>query len=101
MGGPDSEAYGRFKSYCCEAYNILRKSTPLILNLIKLMARAGIPDIGGDPHTVLLKLEAKFALDLDDEAAVQHFQGVINESASALFETLKESAHRIAQYWRR
>ena len=50
---------------------------------------------------VLLKLESKFKLDLDDEAAVQHFQSLINESASALFEQIKENAHRIAQYWRR
>ena len=66
-----------------------------------LMARAGIPDISDDPAKMLLKLEAKFQLDLDDEAAVQHFQALINESASALFEQIKESAHRIAQYWRR
>lgn len=65
------------------------------------MARAGIPDISDDTQKVLLKLEAKFQLGLDDEAAVQHFQALINESASALFEQLKESAHRIAQYWRR
>lgn len=98
---PLAQAYGRFKTYCCEAYNILRKSTPLILNLISLMSRAGIPDISEDTEKVLLKLEAKFQLGLDDEAAVQHFQVLINESASALFEQLKESAHRIAQYWRR
>ena len=151
MGGPESDGYGRFKTYCCEAYNILRKSTNLILNLISLMGRSGIPDISDDPGKALLKLEAKFQartartgrtaagdgplrrlrpaaaagpccpargwgwpptphptspadcpqLDLDDEAAVQHFQAVMNESASALFEQIKESAHRIAQYWRR
>jgi phosphatidylinositol 3-kinase len=45
-------------------------------------------------------LEAKFALDLDDEAAIQHFQALINESANALFPQMMETAHRWAQYWR-
>jgi hypothetical protein len=43
-----SQYYTRFKSYCCEAYNILRKSSSLILNLFKLMERSGIPDISSD-----------------------------------------------------
>lgn len=43
-----SQYYTRFKSYCCEAYNILRKSSSLILNLFKLMERSGIPDISAD-----------------------------------------------------
>jgi hypothetical protein len=33
-------------------------------------------------------------------AAVQHFAALLEESAGALFESLKENAHRIAQYWR-
>jgi phosphatidylinositol 3-kinase len=37
MGGTEAEWYGRFKTYCCEAYNILRKSAPLIVNLFMLM----------------------------------------------------------------
>ncbi|OEL23829.1 Phosphatidylinositol 3-kinase, root isoform [Dichanthelium oligosanthes] len=48
MGGAESQYYTRFKSYCCEAYNILRKSSSLILNLFKLMERSGIPDISAD-----------------------------------------------------
>ena len=42
----------------------------------------------------MLKLESKFALDLDDEAAMQHFQVLINESASALFPQIFETTHR-------
>lgn len=45
MGGEDSEHYSRFKAYCCQAYNWLRKSADLILNLLDLMADAGINDI--------------------------------------------------------
>ena len=100
MGGTESEYFGKFKTYCCEAYNILRKSVVLILNLFSLMADANIPDISTDLDKALLKLESKFALDLDDEAAMQHFQVLINESTNALFPQIFETTHRWAQYWR-
>ncbi|BBN17072.1 phosphatidylinositol 3-kinase [Marchantia polymorpha subsp. ruderalis] len=100
MGGAESEHYGRFKSFCCEAYNILRKSSNLILNLFHLMAGANIPDIASDPEKGILKIQEKFRLDLDDEEAVQFFQSLINDSVSALFPQMVETIHRWAQYWR-
>ncbi|CAM6104701.1 unnamed protein product [Calypogeia fissa] len=100
MGGAESEHYGKFKSYCCEAYNILRKSSNLILNLFHLMAGANIPDIASDPEKGILKLQQKFRLDLDDEEAVQFCQSLINDSVSALFPQMVETIHRWAQYWR-
>ncbi|CAN1320889.1 Phosphatidylinositol 3-kinase, root isoform [Linum perenne] len=100
MGGAESQYYTRFKSYCCEAYNILRKSSNLILNLFHLMAGSNIPDIASDPEKGILKLQEKFRLDLDDEAAIHFFQDLINESVSALFPQMVETIHRWAQYWR-
>jgi len=100
MGGTESAYFGKFKTYCCEAYNILRKHVVLILNLFSLMVDSNIPDISQDSEKALLKLESKFALDLDDEAAMQHFQVLINESTSALFPQIFETTHRWAQYWR-
>ncbi|KAK1320919.1 hypothetical protein QJS10_CPA03g00525 [Acorus calamus] len=100
MGGAESQYYTRFKSYCCEAYNILRKSNNLILNLFHLMAGSRIHDIALDPEKSILKLQEKFRLDLDDEEAVHFFQDLINESVSALFPQMVETIHRWAQYWR-
>eukprot|EP00252_Welwitschia_mirabilis_P014030 TRINITY_DN31050_c0_g1_i1.p1 TRINITY_DN31050_c0_g1~~TRINITY_DN31050_c0_g1_i1.p1 ORF type:complete len:805 (-),score=163.60 TRINITY_DN31050_c0_g1_i1:204-2618(-) len=100
MGGTESLHYERFKTYCCEAYNILRKSSNLLLNLFYLMAGASIPDIASDPEKGILKLQEKFRLDLDDEEAIQFFQTLINESVSALFPQMVETIHRWAQYWR-
>ncbi|CAL5188996.1 unnamed protein product [Lathyrus oleraceus] len=100
MGGAESQYYTRFKSYCCEAYNILRKSSNLILNLFYLMAGSNIPDIACDPEKGILKLQEKFRLDLDDEACIHFFQDLINESVSALFPQMVETIHRWAQYWR-
>ncbi|XP_073295971.1 phosphatidylinositol 3-kinase, root isoform-like [Primulina huaijiensis] len=100
MGGAESQYYTRFKSYCCEAYNILRKSSNLTLNLFHLMAGSNIPDIASDPEKGILKLQEKFRLDLDDEESIHFFQDLINESVSALFPQMVETIHRWAQYWR-
>ncbi|KNA23549.1 hypothetical protein SOVF_023590 [Spinacia oleracea] len=100
MGGAESQYYTRFKQYCCEAYNILRKSSNLILNLFHLMAGSNIPDIASDPEKGILKLQEKFRLDLDDEASIHFFQDLINDSVSALFPQMVETIHRWAQYWR-
>lgn len=72
MGGEDHEQYNRFKSYCCQAFNWLRKSANLILNLLSLMADAGIPDLSihSDPVTVLGRVEEKFRLDLTGDIVI-------------------------------
>lgn len=66
MGGEDSEHFNRFKSYCCQSYNWLRKSANLILNLLSLMGDAGIQDISkrSELPKVLMKVEERFRLDL-------------------------------------
>lgn len=60
MGGSDSPYYRHFRTYCCEAYNILRKSATLILSLFHLMAGAAIPDVRQDPEKAMLKLQVKY-----------------------------------------
>jgi phosphatidylinositol 3-kinase len=45
-------------------------------------------------------LQQNFRLDLDDEEAIDFFQGLINESVTALFPQMVETIHRWAQYWR-
>eukprot|EP01039_Chlorochromonas_danica_P008751 gene8751-9645_t len=98
MGGEDSEHYAKFKSYCCQSYNWLRKSANLILNLLSLMGDAGINDISkrSDLSKVLLKVEEKFRLDLSDEQAEQYFLGLINESLHSIAPKIMEVAHKIA-----
>ncbi|CAD7699398.1 unnamed protein product [Ostreobium quekettii] len=100
MGGTGSPPYKEFKTYCCEAYNILRKSANLILSLFHLMAGASIPDVKADPEKAMLKVQERLALHLDDEGAVQWIQQLINESTSALVPQIMEATHRFAQYWR-
>ena len=100
MGGPTSEHYQRFVQYCCETYNILRKSADLIIGLFKLMVDAQIPDLSLDPDRALMKLREKFRLELTDEEASQALIVLINASVTALFPLVVDSVHRFAQYFR-
>lgn len=54
-----------------QAYNWLRKSANLILNLLSLMSDAGISELSADPVAVLAKVEERFRLDLTDEMVSQ------------------------------
>lgn len=98
MGGEDSEHYARFKTFCCQSYNWLRKSANLILNLLSLVGDAGIQDISkrSDLGRVLQKVEEKFRLDLTDEQAEQYFLGLINESLYSIAPKIMESFHKFA-----
>eukprot|EP01112_Ceratiomyxa_fruticulosa_P019366 TRINITY_DN6326_c0_g1_i1.p1 TRINITY_DN6326_c0_g1~~TRINITY_DN6326_c0_g1_i1.p1 ORF type:complete len:834 (-),score=158.90 TRINITY_DN6326_c0_g1_i1:116-2617(-) len=100
MGGANSKHYLQFKQFCCEAYNILRKSANLILNLFSLMVDANIPNISIDPEKSILKVQEKFRLELTDEEASQTLLLLLNESVSALFPVINEYVHKWAQYWR-
>eukprot|EP00201_Polytomella_parva_P010936 CAMPEP_0175050788 /NCGR_PEP_ID=MMETSP0052_2-20121109/7445_1 /TAXON_ID=51329 ORGANISM="Polytomella parva, Strain SAG 63-3" /NCGR_SAMPLE_ID=MMETSP0052_2 /ASSEMBLY_ACC=CAM_ASM_000194 /LENGTH=273 /DNA_ID=CAMNT_0016315013 /DNA_START=106 /DNA_END=927 /DNA_ORIENTATION=- len=100
MGGADSMYYVQFRTFACEAYNILRKNADLILSLFHLMAGASIEAIRADPEKAALKLLDNFRLDLDDAQSVDWMQRLINESATALIPQIVETTHRWAQYWR-
>jgi len=100
MGGRTSPLYNNFRQYCCEAYNILRKSSSLILNLFALMSDSNILAISTDPEKSVLKVQEKFRLDLTDEEASATIELLLEESVSALFAVFVDMVHRWAQYWR-
>ncbi|OQS02722.1 phosphatidyl inositol kinase (PIK-A) [Thraustotheca clavata] len=93
MGGTKSEYYNKFETLACQAYNWLRKSAPMILNLLHLMVDAGIEGYTNDPQTVLAKVEERFRLDLTDEQAEQFFLQLISDSMNALFPVVADIMH--------
>ncbi|KFH73635.1 hypothetical protein MVEG_00850 [Podila verticillata NRRL 6337] len=101
MGGFNSVHYQSFKSYCFTAYNILRKSANLILNLFGLMTYANIPDIKMEPDKAVWKVEERFQLDLTDDEAIKFFQNLINESLSAVIPQIAETIHTWTQAFRK
>ncbi|ORZ33488.1 kinase-like domain-containing protein [Catenaria anguillulae PL171] len=101
MGGAGSAHYSRFQSYAFVAFSTLRKSANLILNLLNLMVDANIPDIALEPDKTVVKVQDKFALELEDEEAAELFKAVVHESVNAMFPQVMETIHKWAQYWRR
>lgn len=100
MGGSRSKNYIEFRNHCCLAFNILRKHSKLIINLLSLMADAGIPHLMDDVEKNLLKVQEKFRLDLNDEDAAAYLLTLVDESVSALFPQIMEKMHKWALYWK-
>eukprot|EP01125_Pyxidicula_operculata_P018418 TRINITY_DN653_c0_g4_i1.p1 TRINITY_DN653_c0_g4~~TRINITY_DN653_c0_g4_i1.p1 ORF type:complete len:866 (+),score=208.78 TRINITY_DN653_c0_g4_i1:55-2652(+) len=98
MGGLYSKEFKQFTSYCCTAYNILRKSSNLILNLISLMVDAEIPHVNQGEKSVL-KIQEKFKLELTDEEANRVMIQLITESVKAVVANFMEDLHRWRKYW--
>mmetsp|Transcript_4801 Transcript_4801/g.11031 ORF Transcript_4801/g.11031 Transcript_4801/m.11031 type:complete len:259 (+) Transcript_4801:1084-1860(+) len=100
MGGSESAEYRQFCSLACQAFNALRKSAGLVLNLLHLMSDAGIEDLSNNPSAdadgVIAKVEERFRLDLTDEQAERFFLTLINDSLSALAPRLMDVFHSIA-----
>ena len=101
MGGQQSEEMRRFRSHCFSAFLILRKNANLILNLFTLMVDSNVQDIAMDRDKTVMKVQEKFLLDRDDEAAVQQFSDLLDSSVTAVFARISEAIHGWAQYWRK
>ncbi len=94
----NSDNFNRFKSYCFQSYNWLRKSSNLIMNLLSLLDDNMIKS-GGAPMSVpdvLKVVEDRLMLDLSEEEAESHFQGLIDSAINALMPQLVELAHIFA-----
>ena len=98
LGGVGGRHYKEFTKFACEAYNHLRKSADLILNLLVLMVDAGIPDLSENvtPEIALQRVLENFRLDLNDEEAAIHFTNLIHQTTVALAPRVMEQLHKVA-----
>lgn len=97
MGSSTSPHYAAFKSYCFTAYTTLRKSSNLILNLFSLMVDANIPDIKIEPGRVVEKVRERFHLEMTEEEAMRHFEGLIVDSVGSIFPVVIDTIHNMMQ----
>ena len=97
MGSSNSTQYAAFKSYCFTAYTTLRKSSNLILNLFSLMVDANIPDIKVEPGRVVEKVRERFHLEMSEEEAMRHFEGLIIDSVGSIFPVVIDTIHNMMQ----
>ncbi len=100
MGGSNSEHYRNFRQYCFLAYSALRKNSNLILNLFSLMVDANIPDIKLEPDKAVLKVKERFHQDLNEDEAIRHLGGIIDDNLNALVPVVIDKLHEIVQAFR-
>lgn len=84
MGGQDSEHFFLFKSYCCTAFNILRKSSNLVLNLVSLMIDAELPHINQGEQSIFKVGLSTLTILLKSALREAHSTHVIHRSNSVL-----------------
>ena len=101
MGGARSTHYQAFKQHCFTAYTTLRKSSNLILNLFSLMVDANIPDIRMEPDRAVAKVKDRFHLELrTEEEVIRMFEGLMEDSVSAMFPAIIDWTHGFVQRFR-
>ncbi|ANQ08614.1 Uncharacterized protein PCOAH_00030100 [Plasmodium coatneyi] len=100
MGGAHSVGYEQFLKKCCLAYKYLRYHSKLIISLLDCMCESGLKDMKMSPELCVLKVQEKFRLDLNDEAAEVYFLSVINTSVKTLFPVVVDKLHEWALNWK-
>ncbi|NXE34878.1 P3C2G kinase, partial [Ptilorrhoa leucosticta] len=94
-GGKNPQRFQEFVELCCQAYNIVRKHSQLLLNLLEMMLHAGLPELNSirDLKYVYDNLRPQDS----DLQATSYFTRKIKESLECFPVKLNNLIHTLAQ----
>jgi len=95
LGKKNSVYYKQFESEACLCYNLLRKHSRLIINLLKLIGEDS-PDNDKNMEFVI----DKFQLKLSDDEASLYLKDLIDKSVNAVVAQFADVIHKYATYFR-
>ncbi|XP_062347538.1 phosphatidylinositol 3-kinase C2 domain-containing subunit gamma [Cinclus cinclus] len=94
-GGKNPQRFQEFVELCCRAYNIVRRHSQLLLNLLEMMLHAGLPELSS-PQDLKYVYDTLRPQDSDLQAT-SYFTRKIKESLECFPVKLNNLIHTLAQ----
>lgn len=91
MGGKNDPLYARFVELCAQAFNILRRHGPSLINMFTLMVPAGMPELKSSEDIHYLR--EMLYRDDTEEAAASTFHEEIEKGLKNWFKTVDNAFH--------
>lgn len=94
MGGRKSEAYQQFKRLACDAFQVLRDHSNLLITLLVLALTCDIPELTGIDDVAWV--HKTLMLDVSDEEAERRFKKLIHVALHTKTTKLNDAVHLMA-----
>lgn len=92
LGGPEGEAFMKFKELVKDAFQALRREAERIVTLVELMGRESkMPCYGGGLINVVAALRARFVLEKSKEEAREWVEDLVAKSVGSYYTRLYDT----------
>ncbi|GMF48620.1 unnamed protein product [Phytophthora fragariaefolia] len=94
MGGKKSENYTQFQQLACDAFQVLRANSNLLITLLVLALTCGIPELHS--ASCIKWVHKTLMLDLPDDEACEAFKKLIHVALHTTTTKLNDAVHLMA-----